>query len=162
MTIASEVRSVMVNDRGSWVWHEDGMNRMERIESPRDPEPYLIDSPDGLRFPTVDGVGDPLERGLSASHRDSSASPENRTRTYLAAYEVLKPYSLSRYGQLRERDWHLVVKLDAQTALKPVEELKQKMQWAGSFLFLGLLGLTVTLWVWLIRLLRRQEFANHG
>ncbi len=162
MTIASEVRSVMVNDRGTWVWHEDGMDRLGQSDAPRDPEPYLVDTPGGLRFPTVDGGGDPLERGLSAAHRDSAASAANRARTYLAAYEVLKPYSLSRYDRLRERDWHLVVKLDAETALKPVEDLKQKMQWAGSILFLGLLGLTVTLWVWLIRLLRRQEFANHG
>ncbi|MBX3399908.1 MAG: protein kinase [Gemmataceae bacterium] len=162
MTIASEVRSVMVNDRGTWVWHEDGMDRLGLSDTPRDPEPYLVDTPEGLRFPTTDGPGDPLARGISANHRDSAAAPENRSRTYLAAYEELKPYSQSRYDRLRERDWHLVVKLDAETALKPVEDLKQKMQWAGSILFLGLLGLTVTLWVWLIRLLRRQEFANHG
>lgn len=162
MTIASEVRSVMVNDRGTWVWHEDGMARMESGASPRDPEPYLVSTPDGLRFPTVDGEGEPLVRGLSERHRDSAASPANAGRTFLAAYEVLKPYSRSRYAEQKGKDWHLVVKLDAETALKPVEELKQKMQWAGSILLLGLLGLTVTLWIWLIRLLRRQEFANHG
>jgi hypothetical protein len=162
MTIASEVRSVMVNDRGTWVWHEDGMARLELSDAPRDPESYLIDTPDGPRFPTIDGPGDPLVRGRSTNHRDSAASDANRGRRYLTAYEVLKPYSQSRYDRVRGRDWHLVVKLDAETALKPVEELKQKMQWAGSILFLGLLGLTVTLWIWLIRLLRRQEFANHG
>lgn len=162
MTIASEVRSVMVNDRGTWVWHEDGMARLGSSDTPRDPEPYLVQTEEGPRFPTVAGAGDPVERGLSSAHRDSAASPENRAKTFLAAYEVLKPYSLSRYEQQKAKDWHLVVKLDAEIALRPVEELKQKMQWAGSFLFLGLLGLTVTLWVWLIRLLRRQEFANHG
>ena len=62
MTIASEVRSVMVNDRGTWVWHEDGMARMERTETPRDPEPYLVSTPDGPRFPTVNGAGDELKR----------------------------------------------------------------------------------------------------
>ena len=162
MTIASEVRSVMVNDRGSWVWHEDGMARLEIADVPYDPEPYLIETESGLRFPTTDGNGDPLERGLSSSHRDAAASDENRGRTFLAAYEVLKPYSQSRYERLQAKDWHLVVKLEAQIALKPVEELKQKMQWAGSILFFGLLSLTVTLWIWLIRLLRRQELANHG
>ncbi len=162
MTIASEVRSVLVNDRGTWVWHEDGMARLEASDALMDPEPYLISTPDGLRFPTVTGAGDPLERGLSADHKDSIASESNQRQKFLAAYEVLKPYSLSRYENLRTRDWHLVVKLDSEIALEPVEDLKQKMQWAGSILFLGLLGLTVTLWIWLIRLLRRQEFANHG
>lgn len=162
MTIASEVRSVMVNDRGSWVWHEDAMRRLENSDVPSDPEQYLITTPSGLRFPTVDGVGDPLVRGLSAAHKDSIATEKNRSKTYLAAYEVLRPFSMSRYEQLRNRDWHLVVKLDAEIALKPAEELKQKMQWAGSILLVGLLGLTVTLWIWLIRLLRRQELGHHG
>ncbi|QEL13820.1 serine/threonine-protein kinase [Limnoglobus roseus] len=164
MTIASQVRSVLVNERGSWVWHEDRMAAMAADPThPHDPERYLVETEDGFRFPTTEGPPDPLVRGVSSEHRDSLA-PEDGSRPhhYIAAYEPLRPFAQSRYEELKPKEWYLIVKLDAATALRPVDELKQKMLWAGSILFAGLLALTVTLWVWLIRLLRRQEFATHG
>ncbi len=162
MEIASGVRSVLVNDRRTWVWHEDGMKRLSEAATPYDPEPYPV-IPEGPSPVAGGAVEEDMKgRNFFDTHRDPVASEENRGKTYIAAYDVMKPYSASRFEEVRTKDWHLLVKLDAEKALKPVEELKQKMQWAGSCLFLGLLGLTVTLWVWLIRLLRRQEFANHG
>lgn len=162
--IATEVKSVLVNDRGAWVWHEGAMAKLAADpDRPRDPEAYLAATPDGPRFPTIDGAGDPLDRDVSDRHRDPLAPDDgSRPHHYIAAYEPIHPYATSRYEELRGRAWHLVVKLDAATALRPVDELKQKMQWAGSILFAGLLAVTVTLWGWLIQLLRRQEFAPHG
>jgi hypothetical protein len=178
MAIASQVNSVLINDRGSWVWHEGAMAKLEADLAagglPRDPERYLVGPWNAPRLPTVEGDPDPLpplDRSgdpemrlrLSDRHRDSwQDEPGPAAKRYIAAYEVLLPYKNSRFPQLREKPWYLVVKLDAATALRPVEELKQKMQWAGLVLFAGLLALTVALWVWLIRLLRRQEFATNG
>ncbi len=164
MTIASQVKSVLVNDRGSWVWHEEAMARLKADAAhPRDPESYLVPWTDGLRFPTIAGDPDPLVRGISSDHRDILAPTDGTAADhFLAAYEPLHPFANSRYEHLKPREWQLVVKLNANTALRPVDDLKHKMLWAGSILFVGLLAVTITLWVWLIRLLRRQEFATHG
>ncbi len=150
-SVAEHVRTVLVNDRGNWVWHESGMKRLLQEKDAgnlaRDPDRYFSEPPENQSLE----LQDPIDTEISG-----------HPMTSIALFEPLRPYSQSQYQTIKEKKWYLVVMVGSDRALEPITELKNQVLWAASIVCLTLAILATVLWVWLIRLLRQQEFATHG
>ncbi len=171
--IAKELAAYVVNDRGSWVWHEAGMPHLEAAAAasgPRDPDDLTTlakrlavergDDPDDLvpwksiaagMVPGADRYTDPVEVAAGKGGR-----------ALIAHTLTFRPFEHSGYGDLKGREWGFVVQVPEEVAFRPVERLREQLVLAGSILVATLAGLAVVLWVWLFRLLRGWEFAGHG
>ncbi|MFO0795944.1 MAG: protein kinase [Gemmataceae bacterium] len=171
--IAKALDAFVVNDRGAWVWHEDGMAALEADAARhvlRDPEnltelarrhaPRLGRSPDELvPWPSADrGMADGPDRYVDPVSLDTP----NGGALLLAHTLTFRPYAHSRYEENRDRAWGFVAQMPETAALAPVHRLKAQLTLAGSILVATLAALAVVLWVWLFRLLRGWEFAGHG
>lgn len=171
--IAKALGAFVVNDRGAWVWHAEGMAALEADAKKgrhRDPDDLTklaralgpakgIHPDDLVPWPSVvegmtngpDKYVDPV--GLAGG----GDGPVLLSHTL-----TFHPYAHSRYPECRGRAWGFVVQVPEATALAPVERLHSQLAWAGSILVVTLTGLAIGLWVWLFRLLRGWEFAGHG
>jgi hypothetical protein len=171
--IAKALGAYVVNDRGSWMWHEVGMERLAADAArgePRDPEDLTAlaraHGPKHGRHPDDLVPWASADRGI-ADGPDRYVDPVTLAHGHpapqlLAHTLTFQPYAHSRYEEIRGRPWGFVVQVPEEVALKPVENLRRQLTWAGSILVATLAGLSVVLWVWLFRLLRGWEFAGHG
>ncbi len=169
--IAKALDAFVVNDRGAWVWHEDGMAALEADAARnvhRDPEnltalarrraPELGRHPDDLvPWASIDaGMADGPDKYVDPVSLGTPAGGAH----LLSHTLTFRPYAHSRYEDARGRVWGFVAQVPEETALAPVERLKGRLTWAGSVLVAALAALALGLWVWLFRLLRGWEFAG--
>jgi len=171
--IAKALDAFVVNDRGSWVWHEDGMAALDADAGRgvlRAPENLTAraralaplhnrSADDFVPWASADrGLADGPDRYADpVAATDAAAGPE-----LLAHTLTFHPYRHSRYEEHRGRAWGFVAQVPEAAALAPVVRLKGQLVWAGSILVAALAALAVGLWGWLFRLLRGWEFAGQG
>jgi len=166
--LARAVEPFVVNDRGAWVWHAEGMAALEADAArgvQRDPENVTAlarrqaaehgRSPDAL-VPWRSAAGG-VEDGPSRYVDPVTLGTPAGGAELLSHTLTFRPFAHSRYADGRDRTWGFVAQVPEAVALDPVEHLKGQLAWAGAILAGTLGGLVVVLWVWLFRLLRGRE-----
>lgn len=172
------VKVVVADHRGRWVWHPDS-SAVLQSDTPelRHPHAYpelvrkhgytderagpwlTLGAPGtGHGYTESDRYVDPLETELRGEHQ-----PE------IACFTRFDPFARSKYrGQdatgapAAPRRWVFAAQVDRKNALRPLDEMRGQMVSTGSAV-VGALGLiAVGLWVGLVVVLRRLEFASHG
>jgi hypothetical protein len=174
--ISRRVKVVLVDDRTHWVWHPDcrgwlGEDRPDlrlphsyralaaaRGLAPEQALPWLrIGDPEpGRRFGYLeaDTYVDLVEDERTEAERDTN--PE------IACFTRFSPYAQSRYPEARARHWVFVAQVDRQTALAPIDDLRARIVGVGAVVGTVLVLIAVGLWVGLVVVLRRLEFAASG
>jgi serine/threonine protein kinase len=174
--ISRKVKVVLIDDRSHWVWHPDcsGWLAEDRPDlriphsyanlararglDPVEALPWMrIGAPEeGRRFgyieagSYVDLVEDEREDA------DRNAAPE------IACFTKFSPYALSKYPEAHGRQWVFVAQVDRKTALAPLGDLRARIVSIGAVVGVVLSLIAVGLWVGLVVVLRRLEFASHG
>jgi hypothetical protein len=174
--IARKVKVVLVDDRDQWVWHPDVKGRLnENRPGVRLPHDYAalarargLDPDAALpwrRMPPAEGDRKfgYLEEGryvdLVEDERDDA---ERNLDPEIACFTKLRPYADSKYPEAKGRQWVFVAQVDRAVALSPLTELRRTTQVIGAVVGTVLALLAVGLWVGLVVVLRRLEFASHG
>ncbi len=174
------VKVVVTDHRGRWVWHPDCDNVLQS-DTPelRNPHAY----PDLVR---KHGYSDERAGPWLALGAPSAADAHGYTESdrYVDALETelsgerqpeivcftrFDPFARSRYRAVDAtgspgppRRWVFAAQVDRKNALRPLDEMRGKMMDTGVAM-IGVLGLiAVGLWVGLVVVLRRLEFASHG
>jgi hypothetical protein len=80
----------------------------------------------------------------------------------IACFTRFSPYAQSRYEEAKGRQWVFVAQVDRKSALRPLDELRSRIVRVGAAVGSALALLAVGLWVGLVLVLRRLEFASHG
>jgi hypothetical protein len=180
--IDEKVKVVVTDHRGLWVWHPD----CERVlESTRGGVQRPHSYPELVREHGLSGAAagpwldldspGPDARGRYA-YADSDQyidAVETEVHTEvepeIACFTRFDPYARSRYhGQDASgnpgsaRRWVLVAQVDRKSALRPLDEMKTEIVRGGVVVVVGLVLLAAGLWVGLVVVLRRLEFASNG
>ncbi|QJW99588.1 cache domain-containing protein [Frigoriglobus tundricola] len=176
LDIASKVKVVLVDDRNNWVWHPDCRNRLKDdrpgVRLPHDYRALAlargVDPADALPWL---GIGVPEEGrpfGYAKADRyvdlveaqredaDPNDAPE------IACFTLFHPYAQSKYEEMRPRRWVFVAQVDRQAALAPLNDLRTSIVKVGAVAGAVLILIALGLWVGLVVVLRRVEFASHG
>jgi hypothetical protein len=173
--ISRAVKVVLVDDRDRWVWHPDcdgalaedrpeqlvqhsyaqlaaarGLDPVRALPWKRINEP----APDQFGYIEADEYVDLVEGAETGAGRNDD--PE------IACFTRFSPYAQSKYPQARSRQWVFVAQVDRKTALRPMDELRSKIVRVGAVVGAVLALIVVGLWIGLVVVLRRQEFAAHG
>lgn len=176
LDIASKVKVVLVDDRNNWVWHPDCRDRLKadqagvrlphdyralavaRGQEPADALPWLgIGEPEEGRlfgYARADQYIDLVE--TQREDADANDAPE------IACFTLFHPYAQSKYEEMRPRRWVLVAQVDRKTALAPLNDLRASIVKVGAVAGSVLILIALGLWVGLVVVLRRVEFASHG
>ncbi|CAN5122799.1 hypothetical protein BH11PLA2_BH11PLA2_13980 [soil metagenome] len=176
------VNYVLLNENNLWVLHNDKVRATiidERERQTRDPAPFGVPAPLDAAAPMTLSRRVTLASTLSQSMKsgrekfelyqtphyidlfqDPIDAPESCE--YIASFSRFKPFEYSCYNELRSTAWTFVAQARREDALAPVAEIGRDVFRAASLVLLVLILLAVVLWIWLIRLLKRQEFAVHG
>jgi hypothetical protein len=177
--IDRKVKVVVTDHRGRWVWHPDSAavlndDRPEFRHPPAYPElvrkhgltgaragPWLtLDTPQGSGphlYTESDDYVDAMEAELSADRGEE-----------IACFTRFDPYDKSRYNDPRltshppPRRWVFVAQVDRKAALRPLDDMKGEILRGGIAVVGALTLIAVGLWVGLVMVLRRLEFASHG
>lgn len=176
LNISRKVKVVLVDHRDQWVWHPDCRESLD------------ADRP-GVRLPhdyqqlAREHGGDPVmalpwmrmpepEAGRKFGYFESGDyidyvedAPENADRNTdpeIACFTRFSPYASSKYPEVKSRQWVFVAQVDRQTSLHPLNELRSRIVRIGAVVGTTLVLLAVGLWIGLVRVLRRLEFASHG
>ena len=159
---AAAVQAFVVNDRGAWVWHPDGMPRMEHApDPPRDPDrlPGLAAALDAAFGPDDPDTAGYRDHGWAGEYTDPiQGDAEAELVHVLPVY----PYARSEYPGVKGKEWWVVAQVNKAAALRPLVTLQDDLFRAGSIMVAALFVLTAGLGVGLFRVLRGWEFAGHG
>lgn len=176
---------VLLNDRNCWALHSESMrDRLLDPDKPdvptqlRDPDQYdpknLPPLPDqtlhACKLPPPEWFNDNVNGRRLTKRAYPQAATEyvdfvrdrGNPETLIAGWNYLRPFRDSYYNDLQEKHWVLIAQVDRQSTLGKVEAIRDTMLRQGLFIVACLLVLVVVLWVWLVRLVRRAEFAGHG
>ena len=174
--IASKVKVVLIDHRDHWVWHPDCRGALaEDRPGVRLPHDYRalaraggLDPERALPWATV-GAPEPGHRygyvqsdeytDLVEAERDG---PDRNAEPEIACFTRFSPLAYSRYPEAKPRQWVFVAQVDRKTALAPLDDLREKIVVVGAVAGGVLALIVVGLWVGLVVVLRRLEFASHG
>jgi hypothetical protein len=175
------VKVVVTDHRGRWVWHPDceAVLASDRPEF-RHPHAY----PDLVRKHGLDqeqagpwlsldapgATGDRYWYAESARYVDALETELHGERgEEIACFTRFDPYKLSRYrdrgasgNPVAPRRWVFAAQVDRKSALRPLDEMKGAIVRAGVAVVACLTLIAAGLWVGLVLVLRRLEFASHG
>jgi hypothetical protein len=93
---------------------------------------------------------------------DEREDAERNADPEIACFTRFSPYAQSRYPETHARQWVFVAQVDRKTALAPLDDLRGKIVRVGAIAGTALALIAVGLWVGLVVVLRRLEFAAHG
>ncbi|MBP3960556.1 serine/threonine protein kinase [Gemmata sp. G18] len=182
--IGRRVKVVLIDHRDQWVWHPDCKQRL--IEDRPDGLPHNYRALARTHGASADqtcpwdrvpapaaGTGRRYGFAESADYIDfveaERADAEANTDPEIACFTRFNPYAQSRYGEDdpttepgHPRKWVLVAQVDKRLALAPLTDLERKLVAIGAGAGGALVLLALVLWGWLVRVLRRLEFASHG
>ncbi len=87
---------------------------------------------------------------------------ERNLKPEIACFTRFAPYASSKYPEVRSRQWVFVAQVDREAALHPLNELRSRIVRIGAIVGAALVLLAAGLWIGLVTVLRRLEFAAHG
>ncbi len=177
--IASKVKVVLIDDRDQWVWHPDAKDRLKEGQGGqrlphdyselarkygRDPDvalpwrtmPEVKPAGPGERKFAYAEAGAYVDLVEAEREKDPDLQPE------IACFAAFHPYATSQYQESHSRRWVLVAQVDRAGALSPLSDLRHKIARIGAVIGAVLVLLAAGLWLGLVFVLRRQEFASHG
>jgi hypothetical protein len=174
--ISRAVKVVLVDDRDRWVWHPDcdgalaedspaqsvqhdysqlaaarGLDPVQALPWKRMSEPAADQS---FGYIEADEYVDLVEGAEIGAGRNYD--PE------IACFTRFSPYAQSKYPGAKTRQWVFVAQVDRKTALRPLDDLRAKIVRVGAVVGTVLALIVAGLWVGLVVVLRKQEFAGHG
>jgi len=176
--IAVATKVILVDNSQRWVWHPDCERLLTDAEdsAARLPPTYtelarerggdVSDWCPWLRPHTGIHQNEFVRANQYADLVRTAATGEDSDE--IACFTRFDPYRLSRYnrgiipGSPPPREWVFIVEVDRKLALQPLEELQSKIVKIGSVVVTVLAALAVALWIGLVWVLRRLEFASHG
>jgi|GEM_PF-3414991 len=170
--ITRKVKVVLIDDRNQWVWHPDcrGSLATDRpdLRLPHDyPQlarahgfdpatalPWLQMTSEGRSYVESSDYVDFVE--AERENDEQNLNPE------IACFTRFSPYADSKYAEAKPKQWVFVAQVDRKTALQPLRELRNSIVRIGAIVGAILSLLAIGLWIGLVRVLRRLEFATHG
>lgn len=189
--IAEQVKVALIDHRHQWIWHPDcdtmmddgpaGMQlphnyRALALNRARESQPGGLDEQKGveqaLPWLRIPPPKEDHRYGYIKSDQYIDlvqTAVKNDTDPEIACFTQFGPFRRSRYGEADPfaeggppRRWVFVAQVDRKAALNPLDEMQRKIVTGGVAVVVALILLAAGLWVWLVRLLRRLEFASYG
>jgi hypothetical protein len=176
---------VLLNSRGAWVLHHGDYRErlLENIDGRsiqrRDPQCYHDLRKDYLErcsSRASESYHELMARHATPSDGRTRAQPvsslnyvdllkgDQNWPAEIASLNRFNPYRNSYYSTLRDSAaaWTFIAQLDRARTLGEVDRIQKEFLVTAIFIVAGLLIVVVILWVWLIRLVHRGEFAANG
>jgi hypothetical protein len=176
LKISQNVKVVLIDHRNQWVWHPDCNNSLiadkpgvrlphdyavlarAHGREPVDALPWMrMTEPEGAQKFGYLEASDYVD--YVEDERDDAA---RNIKPEIACFTRFHPYASSRYPEVKSRPWIFVAQVDRATALRPLDELRSRIVRIGAIIGTTLALLAVGLWIGLVVVLRRLEFASHG
>jgi serine/threonine protein kinase len=176
LNISRNVKVVLIDDRHQWVWHPDCRESLSAdrpgVRLPHDywqlaqargrdpiqalPWTRITDPEAGRNYGYIEA--DDYVDFVEAERDDAGRNDKPE----IACFTRFSPYAKSKYPEVRGRRWVFVAEVDRETALRPLNELRSNIVRIGAVIGSALVLLAVGLWIGLVTVLRRLEFAAHG
>jgi hypothetical protein len=173
--IAEKVKVVLIDDRDQWVWHPDIRGRLREDDpTERLPHDYSklarkhgADPDEALPWRRMTGPQPGHKYAYAESDHyvdfvEAERVTEPDSNAEIACFAALHPYEKSKYPEMRGKNWVLAAQVDRETALRPLKDLRGRIVNIAAIIGTALALIGAGLWVGLVRVLRRQEFASNG